>query len=905
MFALVPLPVFAQAQVPANPATPAARTTVAPNVQTFPADATLSDIRLEGIESSVLQSLVRVRLVARPGMPLKDIDLSAERNRIYNMGSFSQVSLSVLPSEAGPVLHVKAVENPPIDAVVLRGVNLFDKAQRQQIEQILAQQNLLSKGQVYNSTRAQEGVVTLQNIYRQVGFPGNIPITLDVKEKAQKRSKALRVVYTVNEKPPVDEVKFSGSTVLDEGELSRIFAGVGNAEAFDLPSFVQAEQAVSERYKELGFRGSGVDAAATQLANGILDVRLRELKILSIDTSAIGIPASDLSLKPGDLYNYDTLLKDIARVAKGRQNDIRFETSPPVGDRIQVIFASGPPASAGPIRQIAIEGNTVFSDAELRLQLQLKVGQTFTSALAAEDFTRLQNYYAEEGYLLVPQVDFNFRNGTYIQRLKEVKIAGYQVDLGTPHPRTERAVITRYLPEVGTIYNQQTMERGIIEINQLQILQLGPVNNRLSHALIPTKNPQEQIVRFIAREMPTRTITPSAELSTEGGVSFLADIAVSDKNLWGQAHSVSASINTKTSDIGFLAGGSLSYNVPWLYVDFLDFKKMPTSVSGEIYSTATTNQPLTKDGRQRIHQNPAFTGKCAETDPNFADCALIGEYTQRDTGFRVGLGRLLIPNLTGNLSAKFTQSDYMMEPPKPARVCKVGAAAKENENCYLPEAAGLAYLPQSGFSSYVGSSLAFDNRDNPQFARAGYRVNLSGGVGFGNDYETPEGVQQGYTYEQLETGARTYLTPFKNRSHIFAFRIDAGHQFGAAYPDSRLFIVGNTNNEATQIRGYRTEDIDPSKTYLTGSAEYRYDFGLSTPVTQTIVGIGFIDAGYASSVSYDPEIFASPMLLSAGVAVQLNIGFGGGLAIPPLRFDYGFSPKHPTGVFGFRLGFNF
>lgn len=477
-------------------------------------------------------------------------------------------------------------------------------------------------------------------------------------------------------------------------------------------------------------------------------------------------------------------------------------------------------------------------------------------------------------------------------------------------------MITRYLPDIGEVYNQVRMERGILQLNQLQILRLGQIGERVSHALVPTDDPEQQIVRFIAQEQPGRTITPSAELTTEGGVSFGADVAVSDNNLFGAAHSASASVNAGTSDIGFLLGGRVSYTVPWLYADFLDFQEVPTNLSAEFFSETSSNQPLSDDGDRCVPLGsvPDAIPDPVPNDEETTDAnscedperVLIGEYTQRDTGFRFSVGRPVIPNLSANVSARFTQSDYFVEPS--AEECD---PAKLNETCSLPSNEAARFVPQSGFSSFLGSSLAYDTRDNPEFAREGYRFSVSGGVGFGNDY-SPNDVQQGYTYQQLELGARTYLTPFENESHVFAFRVNAGQQFGGAgnYPDSRLFVVGNTNNEATQLRGYRREDIGLADRYAVGTAEYRYDFGLSTAVTQTIVGIGFVDLGYASlanesSLNFEYGNLFNDLLLSAGVAVQLNIGFGGGLALPPLRFDYGISPTNKTGVFGFRLGFNF
>ena len=633
----------------------------------------------------------------------------------------------------------------------------------------------------------------------------------------------------------------------------------------------------------------------------------------------MGIDASALSLSQGDLYNYETLLGDIQRLAAERSQDIRIETAVTENGGVRVTLASGPPESAGPIDQIDIEGSTVFDDDELRDLLRLKAGDTFTSAAAADDFGRLVAFYANAGYLLVTPAPsatftypdgtsvFNYVDGTYTLRLREVKIAGYEVDLQEEDPRTNDDVIIRYLPEVGSIYNQNEMERGILAINRLGIVQLAQIGPRISHTLVPTDRPDEAIVRFIAQEQPARTIRPSAELATEGGVSFGAEVGYIDNNLFGEAHRLSATVGARTSDIGFQLNGNISYDIPWLYVDFLDFKEVPTDLSIDLFSDVQNNQPLTEGGNRKV---------CA-TDFG-QDCTLeqkvfIGEYSQRDTGLRFGIGRPILENTSVRLSGRFTSSRYTVEPSE--NPCEFNAdGTVVNNTCSLnlddedpaTEAARQfadEAKPQNGISSFFGVSAAYDNRDNPEFPRSGFRFTASTGFGFGNDFQQ-DGEQQGYLYQPVEFGARTYVA-LENPSHVFAFRLNAGHQFsyGGDYPTSRYFIIGDTNNQETQLRGYTRDDINPSRTYVVGTAEYRYDFGLSTPITQTIVGLVFTDVGYASDVVSDD--FGSPLLFSAGLGVQLNIGFGGALALPPLRFDYGFSPAHPTGTFGFRLGFNF
>jgi len=95
-------------------------------------------------------------------------------------------------------------------------------------------------------------------------------------------------------------------------------------------------------------------------------------------------------------------------------------------------------------------------------------------------------------------------------------------------------------------------------------------------------------------------------------------------------------------------------------------------------------------------------------------------------------------------------------------------------------------------------------------------------------------------------------------------------------------------------------DFNLSKSYVTSSLEYRYNFNLNTIATQTVIGVAFVDLGWASSVPNYPD-YQTPVFAGAGIGVQINLGFGS-VVLPAIRMDYAFSERHPTGVFGFRVG---
>ena len=560
---------------------------------------------------------------------------------------------------------------------------------------------------------------------------------------------------------------------------------------------------------------------------------------------------------------------------------------------MRITFRTGPPETAGPITAIQIEGNTVVPTEDLLAALSLKEGDTFTSALAAEDFAAIAKLYADRGYVVAASPSFSYLDGTYVQRVTELKIAGYKVTFEGESHRTKDFVITRNLPAVGSVLNTNDLANG------LRTLARGGAIQPLGFPLEPTDKPDEVIVNVNVRELRTGNFQPGLQYDTLKG--FSAAVSFGDTNFLGRAHTFNAEATAQTSDVGFQVGASVSYSIPWLYVDLLDFKTVPTSLSGSLFSTVETNNSLTSGGQIKVCLNPdeRATDECAPGDKVF-----VGEYTRRDSGLGFGVGRQIFPDTTLRVAGRGTYSAYLLEP---AGDCTLDKDGKLPSSCSLPDDQARASLPQSGLSASVSTTVNFDNRDDFDFPRRGVAANGSVGIGFGNDYRNPDtNQQQGYTYFPIEFGVKSYLAlsdlipGVTDTNHVFAAKLNLGYQIGGNYPTDKYFLVGQTLSEGTLIRGYGKEDFNPSQAYAVGTLEYRYDFGLSTVATQTIIGVVFLDVGYASSVpGFDS--YGAPIFASAGVGLQVNLGYSA-LGFFPLRFDYGFSQRHPTGVFSFRVG---
>jgi outer membrane protein insertion porin family len=857
----------------------------------------LLEVRVEGT-TDTLADLVKINLNARSGTPIERIDLEAERNRVLAMGTFATVSVSIEDRGNGPILFVQVQENPPIAEIVIAG----SRYPENRLLEVLNEANLLREGSVYNSFRAQEGRTTVQRGYDEVGWPFRVPVTLDIEEvpdsplaDPNRNVVPVRLIYNVEEAVPLDEVRFEGNTVIADEVLEDAFRTLSRSDVFDFDTYQAAVREVGIAYEEAGYRGSGINRASSDLVDSVLTVRMRELTIASLNTTAIGVDPSELSLQPGELFNYDQLLQDVLRIAEGRTADIRLDYPTTVEGGVRVIFSSGPPESAGPVEEVSLEGNTVLTNEEIREVMTLDVGDTFTSEVAAEDFREIQQLYTERGYIILSQPDFNFVEGVYVQRFQEVTVAGYDVLFEEDGARTRESVITRYLNPVGTVYNQNELRNDLLRVARLGVVE--PFDVRLNFG--DPERPSSATISVLVRERETRNFTPQVTYSTDSGL--LASVGYSDRNFLGRAQNLGIDITGQTSDNGLQFGGSLTWSVPWLYINVLDFQETPTSLSVSLFSVVDTDQPLTEDGSRRIAHPCVAAGSCESIEENDV---LIGDFVERNTGLRLSVGRPVFEDTVLRVSASGSYSSYDLE--DPSESCEFDANGNVVDNdCSLERSDAEEFIPQTGLFTFFSTEMVYDTRDNPEFPASGLRALGRAGIGFGDDFNDPDTNEQAsYSYQQLEFGVSTYLALAPQRNnHVLAFKANVGQQFGGDYPTRRRFNVGNTTNTDTQIRGYTRDDFDPSQTYLVGTAEYRYDFGLSSPLTQTVVGIAFVDAGYASSVP-DFEDNDAPIFFGAGLGVQINVGFGGAL-LAPVRLDYGFSEKNSSGVLNFRLGYVF
>ncbi|GGJ31071.1 BamA/OMP85 family outer membrane protein [Deinococcus roseus] len=813
---------------------------------------TISEIRVQGADD-LLTSLIKIELPFMVGDPISKVDPKLAELAVEGLGFFKSVEASLIEENGQTILLVQVVPNPTISKVEIKGNTAV---QESQIRALLENRLNIAAGTTLNTLRVDQSRQILADGYKQAGLPFSPKVQTDLIADGDE----VILTYTIDETAPLDSVKFSGNTLVTEEELQQAVAPLVQAKTFTLTAYQQAMQNIANLYSRKGYQGSGPSPTGVELVSNVLTIPIRELKIGNIDTSSLG-EGVELSSKPGDFLNTNKLLDDVRVQGNrlGKYISVQYTPSAQNPTVVNVSFKLEDQAT-GKIEKIVINNETALTEEELRPLLRLHTGDLFNLELAQNDYLAMQRAYREKGFELVTQPNpIDFDGTTLTFNLRELKIAGYELEWKGEHRSQERLVL-RELPPAGSAFNKDIFNKSLEKL-----IRTGYVSPPEVLTKVNPEDPNSAIFVLKLTENSNRYFSPAIEYNSLGG-GWSGSVAYEDNNFFGTGHSASAQVSATLNEANQPLNAQLSYSIPWLDFDFLDFATTPTSASVSVYTTVTPNLSIKK---------PV---------PNSTDKEDTGrQYSERATGFSVNVGRPLTPDLRVSLGYSMEWTQTYLE-----RRATGEAGLPDND----PDL--LASFPPNGQNSQIYSSLSYDNVNLPEFPGSGFRANLGASYGFG--YVGSNRLN----WWQLTGGARTYFgfgDKLENGSDQFAvaLRANAGTILGSA-PESRTFIVGGSEpSDRYTLRGYDSRAFTGSN-YFTAGTELRYNTGISTAFSQGLYGVAFVDVGDAWTKSNEFKLN-----WGYGLGVQINLGTSSFL-LPAIRLDYGFSPVNPTGKWHFRLG---
>ncbi|MFN4072184.1 MAG: outer membrane protein assembly factor [Thermus sp.] len=802
--------------------------------------APIREVAVEGGDP-VLQALARAALPF--GVGDEPGNLEEARKALLATGYFQQVEVRL----EGDVLKITLTPYPPIGQVRVEGKAFPQEALLRFLEQNFA----IGPEATYNPIRAGEAAKALAEAYRQNGFPFTPKVVVEAKEQAGK----MALTFRVEEGPEVKEVRLKGASLLPEAELLKLLEPLKGP--FDFAKYQEALRGLAARYERAGYRFSGPDAQESRLEEGLLTVAVRELKVVRIQGE--GLDLTGFPLKPGDYLRYDLLLEGVQALSKRLSRVVNFNLTPE-GEGVGIQLQPGP--EGGVIERVEASGNTAFPTETLLALLRLKPGEVYTPTLAQEDARRIASYYQEKGYE-VADVRYGFQEGVFRLQVLELKIGGYRLEWQGDH-RTQEEVILRELPRPGSLFSIPALRQGIARLMATGLLAEPP-----GVRLAPGEKEDEVVVVLSLKEARTGLFQPALGWSSLEGWS--GSVSFKETNLFGLAHQVGADLAFVQNDAKDNLSLSVSYAIPWLYLDFGDLKEVRTSLSFSLFSTPIGNNKLL-DG---------------STDTGW-------EYTERRTGGSFSLSRPFsqdLENLRLSLGLSARRSAYALEVHDPNAPCNPAATdPNDPKYCdgtgYKNPSLAQSLLPTPGWTLRLDTGLTYTEVDNPRFRTQGYEASLSTGLGL----SFPDTGGRSFFVPLVATG-KTYMPLDEERRQALAFRLSAGTLLGFP-PESERFFLSGGGAEAFLLRGYEDRKYG-GLSFATGSVEYRYDFRLSPQGGTNLYGILFTDLGIADNTG--------GVKWGAGLGFQLDLDLFGAL-LPSLRLDYAFSPESPTGRLHFRIG---
>ena len=802
--------------------------------------APLKEVVVEGADP-VLQALARSALPF--GVGDEPQDLEAARKALLATGYFREVEVRL----EGEVLRVRLVPYPPLAEVRVEAKAFPEEALLRFLEENFA----IGKEATYNPLRAQEAARALAQAYRQNGFPFTPRVEVEAKEVEGQ----MVLTFRVEEAREVQEVRLLGVSLLPEEELLKLLEPLKGP--FDFAKYQEALRAVAGRYEAQGYRYSGPDPAQSVLEEGVLTVRVRELKVARLEGE--GLDLSGFPLKVGDYLNYDRLLEGVQELSRRLSRIVTF-TLAPEGEGVAVRLELGP--EGGRIERVEVLGNTALPAEAILQALRLKPGEVYTPLLAQEDARKVAELYRERG-LEVADVRYRFQDGVFRLEVVELKIGGYRLEWQGDH-RTQEEVILRELPKPGSLFSVPELRKAIARLMATGLLAEPP---RVS--LAPSEKPEEVVVVLGLKEARTGLFQPAIGWSSLEGWS--GSVSFKETNLFGLAHQVSLDLAFVQNEAKDNLSLSLSYTIPWLYVDFFDLKEVRTSLAFSLFSTPIGNNKLL-DGA---------------TDTGW-------EYTERRTGGGFSLSRPFskdLENLRLSFGLSARRSAYALEVYDPNSPCDPAVSDPASPRyCdgtgYKDPALAQGLLPTPGWTLRLDTGLAYVDVDSPRFRTQGYEASLATGLGL----SLPDTGGRSFFVPVVVTG-KTYFPLDEAKRQALALRLSAGTLLGFP-PESERFFLSGGGAEAFLLRGYEDRKYG-GLSFATGSLEYRYDFALSPQGGTNLYGILFADAGLADNTG--------GLKWGAGIGFQLDLDVFGAL-LPSLRLDYAFSPESPTGRLHFRIG---
>ena len=609
----------------------------------------------------------------------------------------------------------------------------------------------------------------------------------------------------------------------------------------------------------------------------------RELELAAYDS---------MSIKPGSIVNNQILNRDLNAIyASGWFSEVKIKSQDgPLGVKLIVNVVPNPI-----LKKVELNPKTsVITNAYVDEIFTNFYGKTLNLNEFQNKIEIIKKSYESRGYSLIriSGPDRISENGIVKLKVSEgiisdikLRFLGSDGELiidGEPKKgKTKDWVIKRELKtKPGTIFNRKILEADIGRLYSTSLfddvkVSLGPDNF----------NPGQVIIFLDLSEQRTGSLTGGLGYSNSSGV--FASIGLQETNTLGRAWSTNFNLNFGEYSTTY----NFSLTDPWIKGN-----KYKTSFRTNIFLSRDFPQEFKSENNGRIY---AVDDTTTSTSDSFSSIIL------EKTGGGFSFSRPL------NGGDPFKDSKWRVLAGMNFKEVKM-IDSDRNKKPYgdlTPTKGNINDIICIGFSPNDGScpdenilvsviaTTSRNNLNNSVNPTSGNKLTFGTEqfVSMGQNSPTFNRMRASYSYFiptkliNLTKGCKSKNATSEDCPQAIGFQFKGGTTIGEL-PPYEAFCMGGTSS----VRGWGSCDLAVSKSFLEGTAEYRF------PVWRMLTGALFFDAGSDLGTQKDVPGKPGKLLQKAGSGFSLGAGVGVKTPIGPLRLDA--ASKDLSGDWRYTLG---
>ena len=609
----------------------------------------------------------------------------------------------------------------------------------------------------------------------------------------------------------------------------------------------------------------------------------RELELAAYDS---------MSIKPGSIVNNQILNRDLNAIyASGWFSEVKIKSQDgPLGVKLIVNVVPNPI-----LKKVELNPKTsVITNAYVDEIFTNFYGKTLNLNEFQNKIEIIKKSYESRGYSLIriSGPDRISENGIVKLKVSEgiisdikLRFLGSDGELiidGEPKKgKTKDWVIKRELKtKPGTIFNRKILEADIGRLYSTSLfddvkVSLGPDNF----------NPGQVIIFLDLSEQRTGSLTGGLGYSNSSGV--FASIGLQETNTLGRAWSTNFNLNFGEYSTTY----NFSLTDPWIKGN-----KYKTSFRTNIFLSRDFPQEFKSENNGRIY---AVDDTTSSTSDSFSSIIL------EKTGGGFSFSRPL------NGGDPFKDSKWRVLAGMNFKEVKM-IDSDRNKKPYgdlTPTKGNINDIICIGFSPNDGScpdenilvsviaTTSRNNLNNSVNPTSGNKLTFGTEqfVSMGQNSPTFNRMRASYSYFiptkliNLTKGCKSKNATSEDCPQAIGFQFKGGTTIGEL-PPYEAFCMGGTSS----VRGWGSCDLAVSKSFLEGTAEYRF------PVWRMLTGALFFDAGSDLGTQKDVPGKPGKLLQKAGSGFSLGAGVGVKTPIGPLRLDA--ASKDLSGDWRYTLG---